>query len=232
MSSKLSTAAPKAQTVAATKPEKNPAPKIATDQAVVSPTNSLSISTKNNALLDSKGPTAAPLPKADSKMSSFNEMKSNHPLSAAQPAALTATPVSVDIPKTVAAAAAPKIESKRSTAVVVTSLSQQASQPLSNDPPVTSAASAVFKPVQSPRADRRRRQREHKGAASDELLLDYQAVLASRGPDRDFELKHDLFVAQQVLNHVAWTSPRCSTSCGLLNPTTPRSTTPELSTAN
>jgi hypothetical protein len=199
LSSTGSTAAPKAQTVAATKPEKNPAPKSVTDKAAVPPpTDSLSIASKNNALPESKAPAAVPLPKADSKMTSLNETKSNHPLSAAQPAALTTTAVSVDIPKILAATAAPKIESKRSTAVVIPSLPQEASQISSSDPLIASAASPVCMPALSPRAERRRRQKEHKGAASDELLLDYQAVLAKRGPDRPFEAQHDLLVSQQV----------------------------------
>ncbi len=220
LNSSTSSTAPKAQAPTASKPVKNSAPKNVKDKAVVpQPTDSLSIFSQNKTLLDSKAPTA-PLLQSDSKMSSLTEtailpqddskiskisVSSDTPsllsLSGDQPvtSAASGDPVDVDL-KAGSTAQLPKNESKRSTSAAASSSLHPDPQPLPpllGDPPVTSAA-AVDKPALSPRAERRRRQKEHKGAASDELLRDYQETLVKRGPDRDFEAKHDLFVAQQV----------------------------------
>lgn len=155
---------------------------------------------------ESAKPSAAPL-KAGSKIPPLSDDKPRFNPSSS-PAASTATSASAMNSEPAMTVLVPNLESKGST-TAVSNLDSQLLSNSSSDHRVASAAaasvsvpdsagSASSEPPLSPRAERRRRQKAHKGATSDALLSDYRALLASRGPDRDFEAKHDLFVAQQV----------------------------------
>jgi hypothetical protein len=201
LSLSTSSAAPSAQasTVSTSKPEKNVALKKAETKAVVPKLTDSSISSnsKNTDLPESKAPTA-PLLQADSKMSPPMDTKSPPSLSGDPLVTLAETSTSADVDlKAGTTALLPKIESKRST-VDSSAVPQQTLLSLSGDPPIALAASVAAPVTKSPRAMRRCPQKDHKGAASEELLNDYREILAQRGPGRDFESKHDLFVAQQV----------------------------------
>ncbi len=150
-------------------------------------------------------PAAALIPKADSKITSSKDAKLRSPLSSDSNVAAAAAPAPVVVDsKAGTTASLSKIESKRSMADTSDKASQSRLS-LSGDQSVTLAASASLSGVKSadtasvlsPRAMRRRRQQEHKGVASDEIIQDFRDTSRNRPVDVA-HVKYDWFCARDV----------------------------------